>query len=627
MVKVLRMCGYSNMRNHIKRYALVLTACAVLAALLEFGTLVGAPMLTPINPDHWRLKRIAVFFCFLLAVYAFWRITSDEERRRFVHLVRSWWSGARISTRFLGVVGLLVAAVILLAVFPSAASRVVGDGYDFRFQVIAIFIVLTAGLLLIFREKIAKKLEWGFLVISLSFGTLMCVCMPVIAEISWDGQIHFNNATAVSYVLDAEYSGSDQLMTKADAVIILDLLESGDIAGVWNPTQDAESVMAANEEMLRLDESGFEAVVGARRFGGASWISAASIGYLPLAVGLWTGRLFQLDCLGRYFLARIFSVAFYSVVFFLAIRRLRSGKTIVAALGLLPTSMLMAANFSYDPWCYALITYSFARYVGVLQSGSSFRRCDSWAIYGCFFLGALVKAVLFPLLLVFFLAPKRSFSSRRSEARFRVCAVLVVLALLSSFAIPFIASGASGGDTRGGSDVSSAGQVAFILADPIRYLGILIGFCIDFFDPRQAASILNTFGGFPYLCSDSARAFYTAVAEWIIILFTVLLDRSQCDKPYRGSVTKAACLIGATSAFALVATALYVSFTPVGSPTIAGVQYRYLLPFLAATFLVFANFWNGPLSDETRSTYSKVFLAAEWLIMVFVTATLFVIKF
>ena len=190
-----------------------------------------------------------------------------------------------------------------------------------------------------------------------------------------------------------------------------------------------------------------------------------------------------------------------------------------------------------------------------------------------------------------------------------------------------MASGASGGDTRGGSDVSSAGQVAFILADPIRYLGILIGFCIDFFDPRQVASILNTFGGFPYLCSDSARAFYTAVAEWIIILFAVLLDRSQCDKPYRGAVTKAACLIGVASAFALVATALYVSFTPVGSSTIGGVQYRYLLPFLAATFLVFANFWNGPLSDEGRSTYSKVFLVAEWLILVFVMATLFIIKF
>lgn len=626
-VKEVRAREGCGLKRIARRLVLVATVCALLAIILEFGTLVGAPLLTPLNLDHWRLKRIAIFFCFLVAVYAFWSVTKDRQMEGLSVKVCSWWLEAGASARVVSIVGVVAALPVLLVLSPPRRVGSWGDGYDFRVPLIAAVAVFAAALLLLYREKIARQLEWGFLIISLSFGTLMCACMPVIAEVTWDGQIHFNSANAVSYVLDAEYSGADVLMTRFDAVLILDLLESGDVAAIWNPKQDAESVAAANEVMLVFDDSGFESVVGARRYGDTTWVSAASVGYLPLAAGLWTGRLLHLDCLGRFFLARMCSIVFHSVVFFLAIRRLHSGKTIVAALGLLPTPMLTAANFSYDPWCYALITYAFARYVGVLQSGSVFRRCDAWAIYGCFFLGALVKAVVFPLLLIMFVAPRRSFSSRKSEVRFRMAAIMVVLALLSSFAVPFIASGAAGGDVRGGANVSSAGQVAFILANPLSFLGILGEFCIGFFSPLNVVEGNNAFSGFPYLVMDPSRVACTAVVEWLVLVCAVLVDRDERDKAYRGPATKVACVVGACCAFALVATALYVSFTPVGYPGIGGVQPRYVLPFLAAVFLVFANFRNGPLLPEGRHVYAKAFLGVEWAIMAFVMIMMFVMSF
>ena len=609
----------------------VVAACAVVAVLLEAGTLVGAPTLTPLNPVHWRLKRMAFFFACALAVYAFWRLTRDDEAPGPVALARAWWGRSDVPRRALALAAVLAGVPCCLAALALAATNLVGWGHDLRALLVAVGCALSLGLLVAFRERVARRLELGFLILSLTFGTLMCACMPVVAEVSWDGQIHFNNTQAVSYVLDAQYTEADLMMTRADAVVALGLLDEGDLSAVWHPSQDARAVASAQDQLVELSEQGTVHVTeGATRADGASWVGASSIGYVPAAAGLWIGRLLRLSCLGQYFLARLASVVAYSAVFFLTVRRLRSGKTIVAALGLLPTPLLMAANFSYDPWCFALVTYSFARYVSVLQGGRPFRRCDAVAVYGAFFLGALVKAVIFPLLFVFFLAPRASFGSRRSERAFRLGAVLTAALLLASFALPFISSGASGGDTRGGSDVSSAGQVAHILSDPLGYLGVLAGFAAAYFNPLNFSSaadmLANALSVFPYLAEPwSPSAQVLAVVEWALVIAAVVVDRSGTDAPYRGAVPKVAALVGLVGAFVLISTALYVSFTPVGLDTISGVQHRYLLPLLPCALLVLANFGNGPRLGEHARAWA--FLGVEWGALCLVMASMFVAAF
>lgn len=609
----------------------VFAVCAVLSVLLEFGTLAGAPLLTPLNLDHWRLKRMAFFFVLCLLAYLYWRITRDDCVKGPVALIQAWWQRSDVARRAVGIVAAVAAIPGALVVLSFVATHLVGEGYDIRLPFVVVMAALSLGALLLLRDKIASHLEYGFLVLSLSFGTIMCACMPVIAEVSWDGQIHFNNTQAMSYVLDAEYTEADLMMTRPDAVTALDLLGEGDLSTVWQVAQDAPSVSSAQDQLIALDGSVAETSLGATRSGGASWISAASIGYVPAATGLWVARLLGLSCLGRYFLARFASVVAYSLIFFLAVRRLKSGKTIVAALGLLPTPLLMASNFSYDPWCFTCVTYAFARYVGCIQGDGKIRRCDATAIFGSFFFGALVKAVIFPLLFVFFLAPRRCFCSRRSEQAFRFGAVLTVALLLGSFAIPFIASGASGGDSRGGSEVSSAGQVAFILSDPLGYLSIFLRFTFGYFNPLDLSvpsdMLANMLVVFPYLGDLwTTPTIIASLLEWTILIVCSLLDRNELDASYRGVVPKVATAVGFAGAFFLVATALYVSFTPVGMDDILGVQHRYLLSFLPCVLLVLLNFCNAR-SVRLRGALSYGFLGVEWATLLFVIATMFVASF
>lgn len=625
-------CWKAGSCKAIGRILAVVMACVFFAILLELGTLIGAPLLTPLNLEHWRFKRMFIFFVVSLCVCACGLLVRDERPSDSVTPVIEQWRRLSKGGRALRLFAVIFGGMALLVLLALVASRLVGEGYDLRIPLIAVVCALAGGLLALLREQVMRKLEYGFLVLALSFGVLMCACMPVIAEVSWDGQIHFNSVNALSYVLDAEYTGADQMMVRADAVVELDLLGSGDVSAVWQPRQDADAVLAAQNSLVNLEESvATVSTVETHVLNGGSWVAPASIGYLPSAMGLWFGRLTQLSCLGQYFLGRLFSVLAYCWIFFCAIRRLRSGKSIVAALGLLPTPMLMAANFSYDPWCFAWITYAFARYVGVLQSGGVFRRCDATAIFGAFFLGALVKAVVFPLLLVFFVAPKRFFASARSERLFRMGAVLTVLTLLASFAVPFVSSGAEGGDMRGGDDVSSAGQVAYILSDPLGYLGILGRFAVGFFNPLNftpaSDTLPNALSAFPYLMDPGALASrIISVIEWALVIISVVQDRGEEDSAYRGWSMKTASAVGFASAFSLIATALYVSFTSVGLKTIVGVQHRYLLPLLACAALVFFNFKNG-LVRARRGVYSIGFLGAEWVALVVVVYSMFVLAF
>lgn len=603
---------------------IILAACLLGAVLLECCTLIGAPLASPFVLSDWNLRRIAVFVCILLFVYGCWRLLRAEviSLPSLPDLLAKRPAGRRLLVLALCILAppVLAACAVWLAVVVFA-----GASWDARYGWIPFLVCLSASMLVTFRRQVQEKLERGFLMLALPIGMLMCLCMPVLAEVSWDGQIHFNSALAMSYIFDAEYTAADQVMVDAYAVERLGLLESGDVSSIWNPKQDTASVARAEETLLALDGQDIVVTEGTSRFSSSSYVSAATIGRIPNAVGLWLGRLLHLTCLGQYLLARMMSMLFYCLVFYLGIRQLRSGKLILAALALLPTPMLMAANFSYDPWCFALISFAFATYVGSLQRQEPMTWRRALIIYGAFFLGALVKAVLFPLALVFFVAPRSLFTDSRASRLFRAGAVLTVLLLLASFALPFLSSPSTGGDSRGGSDVSSSGQIAFILSSPLSYLGVLLNFSADFLNLSNATSILNTFSGFPYLVSDTSRVAGMAIVEWVILGVVTVTDRGEEDLPYAGLGTKAAVAVGAVCAYLLVVTALYVSFTAVASDTVAGVQYRYLLPFLAPVFLVGCNF--GTSIARRGRWLGLAFCAVELVALCVTIINMFVLSF
>ena len=314
---------------------------------------------------------------------------------------------------------------------------------------------------------------------------------------------------------------------------------------------------------------------------------------------------------------------FYVYVFFCAIRRLRSGKALAGALALLPTPLLMSANFSYDPWCYALISGSFIWYAAALQRrDGEMSGFEMFTIYSSFVLGALVKAVVFPIALVFFLAPRELIRDPRRRALWRVSAVLCVLFLLMTFALPFLMSDGSGGDSRGGGNVEHGSQVGFILSDPLGYMVIFASFLGEFLFASPLEEITSSF--FPYLYETPA---YFGLLMLCLLLVLAFLDRNpRDDGPLSGGLLKVAVVVGSLSALFLIALALYIDFTPVGSEYISGVQWRYMLPCFIPIFLFLLNSGRR-IKAVPKESVAGVFYAGELVLMCLVTYVGFVSAF
>jgi hypothetical protein len=442
-------------------------ACSVCGAvLLEAMTVFGTFTHHLFDPTSWSKKRLLVFFVISLAVVLLVkrhvRLRRSPNRKEYPVPERRKMIASAIA---------VISSIVLGMLFGGIVGGAMGHPADGRYGIVLSTALTTISLLAINARLIASSAEWGFVAIAVPATICSCLIMPTAAEVSWDGQIHFNSANAISYLTNAEYTGADRIMTKGGAIGgALYLTEGLDPSGRVSLRQDLLARSANN--LLKAESS--EPVVemqGTSRYESSTWLGRTTVGWIPNAFGLWLGRVVRADCITRYTLGRLANSLFYCLVFFFAIRRLKRGKLIASAIGLFPTSLIMAANYSYDPWVTCLVAYSFCRFVGVLQGPDKMTISDAVAIGLSFFFGALVKAVIFPLAFAFFLVPKEKFETKRIRFGFDAIIACSICGVLMSFALPFVINlfvGTHMGDARGGSNVDSGSQVRFILSQPVH---------------------------------------------------------------------------------------------------------------------------------------------------------------
>ena len=621
---------------HVLGSALITFLLALLfALLLEAGTLAGSFTARVTSFSLWMPKRILVFFCLMLipAFFACRRIMRWLDGGAGVG--RDWhrlrWSVMAVAVSV--IFGMCVAIPIAI---------VLGDAGDMRYGVCLSCVVSAISLIVVHRDLLRDSFEWGFLILALAFGSSFAILMPPAAEISWDGATHFKNANALSYVFDAEYTGADQMMVIGATEGALYL--TGDLSGIeehWvelnsrlvqfphayledgilNPANSVLKAAELNTMVVKL--------LGTQTYPSGNYWSFRSLGLIPNAVGLWLGRLLHLGCLGRYFLARLAGVVAYVLTFFFAVRALRRGKLIMSAIGLCPTSLLMAANFSYDPWTISMVALSIGNFCGTLQRDDPVGLRQTLGMCVPFLLGALVKAVLFPLGLLFFLIPSWRFGSGKDKVVHRMVVGASVLALIASFVLPYLLPGANadaGSDDRGGGDVSVSGQVAYVLAHPVETLQMSVAFTFQMLNPAimgfaSPPSDENMLYYFPYLiATDAPLNELIAGVEYVLLIAVGLIDGGPEDEGFAAARYKVTSFFACLVSFALIAGALYASFTDVGRNTISGVQYRYLLPLLAPFLLIVCNLYMRRIDKGVWPTISFTVFECALLTLVLVNS-------
>lgn len=443
-------------------------------------------------------------------------------------------------------------------------------------NIFCIFFAISAGCLFSLKKTVAEKPEVIFLVFVILSGSLLSFFAPASATVSWDDGFHSINALHYSY-LGYERRTEQDIKSINDHEYAEYHLSDLD---QWHADQNElyeKGTVIIDERPLEINHY---------------WS-------MTQGIGLFLGRVLRMPYWVIWSMGRLGGLIAYALIGYFAIRRLHSGRMIMTATLMIPVAVFLASQYSYDPAVNAFLalgmSYCFAEWQ---EMDLKITWKNAIIMVGAIFAGCLVKAIYFPLFMIPVLLPKAKFKDGKQRKYFIMICLSAMVAIILYFMIPFL-TGGGGGDARGGGDVNAFGQVAFILHNPLRYTQILLRFLRGYLGPENAIGIYSFFA---YLGNAPLGLFYLGLM--VVVCFT---DRSETELTLTDSRwTRILSLFFLFGTMCLVATALYIDFTPVGYESIEGCQSRYLYPVVFPAMILLG---SGRIVNRTnRRLYNGILL-------------------
>lgn len=429
---------------------------------------------------------------------------------------------------------------------------------------------IAVGSLIVFYQHMGEHPERVFIILGLCVGMLFVILEPPSMLLSWDDEIHYKHALFISY-------GNEPYYTSAETAMI--------------ERRVSNTVNLENMRTLTslLNEGHLDGAEAYRR----DSVSITSLSYMPMAAGLWLGRVLCLPFTGILILGKIGNLLCYLLTVYFAMKQLKQGKMLVAILALIPTVVFMAGNYSYDPFCIGFILLGFCIWLGVYQDKTAqMTGKKTFAMLLSLALGISTKMIYFPMLLIPLFLPSKKFETQKKRRLYILSILIVIICMIVYLAAPFIIkTNKAYTDTRGGSNVNGSEQLHYIISHPLNYINTLMNFMFNTY--LNVDAIMHSINGcvrsLAYLSiggivfSNSLAYIYVILA--IVVFFgTTWNNQNNIEQP--STLTKSVAAIISFATLCATATALYISFTPVGSSGISGCQERYMLPIVSALLLI-----------------------------------------
>jgi len=460
--------------------------------------------------------------------------------------------------------GILIAIVILA--IPINYILSMSDQISGRVGNHGVFLFAVSGFSLYFLYHFRGKPDKLFLVLSLLIGFLYVMVTPTFWY-GWDQRIHYAWALEESFIFNVSVTEADLLFARSPEYFSFPEMPSA----AHNAT-----ISTFNKYAGSLAEIGSE---------GRTFFNR--LVHVPAGLGFFIGRSLLLSPNFTFILAAFFSHLSYTVITYLAIRRLNSGKYLMAIIAMIPTAFVLSTTNGYDHWITAFLMLGFAYYFYELQNPDKKIELKSLIIIlGSFIIAMGPKEIYFPMMFLLFFIKKDKFQTEKEYRNYIVFLAVAIVLVVASFMIPFIISGGgSKDDFRGGAGVSSSEQIGFIFSNPLAYTVILLKFLLEYINIFTTQDYVTSYAHLGYL--PFTRPIYYTV--WVLIAFVALTDRVDKDKLTSSIWHKVIMLIISFSTVAIIATSMYIGFTEVGSDVIEGVQGRYLIPMLFPFIYIISN--------------------------------------
>ena len=544
------------------------------------------------EPESMRLWRVGIlipvlFFVFsVLCWFRAGRRLAAAFRRAADSLKKAGW---KTPVRILVFLALSFLAYTILRWVVSGAFF---GPVDIPRQLFCVLAGLAAGLLFAFPKTLGEKPERLFVLFCLLSGWLLVFLLPSDTTVNWDMDYHFEQTHLYSYL-------GEERLTIPDSDIIF--MENAPDPFNW-------------EERILTQETqdtyyGYGAFTTEYR-----GLMLNSIYDIFPAAGMFLGRALHLSWNWTLYLSKFFNLLTCAVCGFFAIRRLKSGKMILACVLLIPTNIFLASVFSYDHGVTSFMALGMSYFFAEWQEPQKKLTCrNAFVILGSLTFACLTKAFYAPALLFTLFMPKGKWAEtaedRREYISRKTYVLFTCLALLACL-LPYILPMFQGNvvtDMRGGSSTEPMEQIRYILEDPLRFFRTLFSFQSGYLHPANSYGLLTFFAyeglgpGWKTLC--------------VLLVLIALTDKKPCDRTLEKKfLTRIIGLFLFYISVCIICFCLYISFTPTGMDYIDGVQPRYLLPFVFPVLMLFGSGLAAKLLKIDREWKQRLYNGVAFLV-------------
>jgi hypothetical protein len=434
---------------------------------------------------------------------------------------------------------------------------------------LAIFVPLTAAIPALWYLVFVRRMGMGavFLVAATVFGLLLLLVRTPYSWFDEDDHVYL-----AIYYSDVAL-GAEHGVTEDGRLSWVGRAEDANVPSVGDGRQFDHHLTDVGDYRLMAGHL-FEAE---RDRGATATLTVEDVGvfyqYLPSALGVTVAHALHLGKVPTLYVAKLFSLAFSVLMVHLAVRAApRRFKALFVLLGLVPFVLASAGTFSYDNTINVLAFLLVAHVLRLAYEAERVRPRDIVLLAVLGVLLAPLKYVYFPLLFLPVVIPKGKWPCRRF--RLLWCGGILVLGLA---AVGLFSSGQASGavaEMTAGQSLSAAYPDSYtlrtFLAEPASALKVF---------GVSALMHLDLFVDLP-----SGFSFASRLPMWAhyLVFALLMLNASPAagEEPLRMRRSARVLMLAiALTVYVLVLLAS-VSWTPVGSPLLAGAQGRYLVPTL-----------------------------------------------
>lgn len=303
--------------------------------------------------------------------------------------------------------------------------------------------------------------------------------------------------------------------------------------------------------------------------------------YLPQALGIATGKIYDLSPLLLMYLGRFFNLLAWVILVYFSIKITPLGKWLLFLLALMPMSIFQAASLSADSFTYGISFLCISVFLRNAFEKNGGVTINIITVFTISLLLSLSKQAYFLIPLLFLLIPHEKIGTKnRFYALFFLLFLLNISAILLWTSVADIYQDIYVLYNSLIPDFSSKKQTLFIISHPLEYCSIIFSTFI-----QNGRLYLDSFVG-QLGWSDTGMSEYFRIS-YIIMLFAAAFSEGRksilISLKQRGIIVATVLL-----SILLVSTLAFIGWAPVGSKSI-GLQGRYFIPLSPLFFLLFHN--------------------------------------